>query len=108
VTSSVAERRREIGVLRAVGFRRSHILSILGIEIAAVSAAGGLAGWALGLVAGAVAIRYFTEGAALAVDADPIVALIAVGGAVALGALGALYPALRASRLDPTEALRNV
>ena len=108
VTSSVAERRREIGVLRAVGFRRSHILSILGIEIAAVSAAGGLVGWGLGIVAGAVAIRYFTEGAALAVDVDPIVALVAVGGAVALGALGALYPALRASRLDPTEALRNV
>ena len=108
VTSSVAERRREIGVLRAVGFRQSHILTILGIEIAAVSAAGGLAGWGLGLVAGVLAIRYFTEGAALAVDADPIVALFAVGGAVALGALGALYPALRASRLDPTEALRNV
>lgn len=108
VTSSVAERRREIGVLRAVGFRRSHILSILGIEIAAVSAVGGLVGWVLGLAAGALAIRYFTQGAALAVDADPIVALVAVGGAVALGALGALYPALRASRLDPTEALRNV
>lgn len=108
VTSSVAERRREIGVLRAVGFRRSHILSILGIEIAAVSAAGGLVGWGLGLMAGALAIRYFTEGAALAVDADPVIALFAVGGSVVLGALGALYPALRASRLDPTEALRNV
>jgi len=108
VTSSVTERRREIGVLRAVGFRRSHILSILGIEIAAVSAVGGFVGWGLGLGAGALAIRYFTQGAALAVDADPIVAIVAVGGAVALGALGALYPALRASRLDPTEALRNV
>ena len=44
--------------------------------IAAVSAAGGLAGWGLGLVAGALAIRYFTEWAALAVDVDPIVAFV--------------------------------
>lgn len=108
VTSSVAERRREIGVLRAVGFRRSHILSILGIEIAAVSAVGGFVGWGLGLAAGALAVRYFTDGAALAFDLDPIVALAAVAGSIVLGALGALYPALRASRLDPTEALRSV
>jgi putative ABC transport system permease protein len=108
VTSSVSERRREIGVLRAVGFRRSHILGILGMEIAAVSAVGGLVGWGIGLTVGALVIGYFTDGATVGVDADPIVAAIAIGGAVLLGALGALYPVLRASRLDPTEALRHV
>jgi putative ABC transport system permease protein len=108
VTGSVAERRREIGVLRAVGYRRSHILRILGVEIALVSAIGGLLGWCLGVAAGSLAARYFAEGAVVPVSLDPTVGAIAVGGSVLLGALGALYPALAASRLDPTEALRNV
>jgi putative ABC transport system permease protein len=108
VSGSVSERRREIGVLRAVGFRRSHILRILGLEVAVVSALGGLVGWMLGVCAGALATGYFTEGALVAVEADPAVAAAAVAGSVVLGALGAVAPALRASRLDPTEALRDV
>ena len=108
MTSSVAERRREIGVLRAVGFRRSHILKILGLETALLSAVGGLVGWGAGLGAGSVAAHYFTEGAIVTVDVDPLLAVIAVAGAIAVGVLGALYPALKASKLDPTEALRYV
>jgi putative ABC transport system permease protein len=108
MTSSVAERRREIGVLRAVGFRRSHILKILGLETAVLGAIGGLVGWGLGLAAGSVASHYFTEGAVTAIDVDPLLALLAVAGAIAIGCLGALYPALKASKLDPTEALRYV
>jgi putative ABC transport system permease protein len=108
MTSSVAERRREIGVLRAVGFRRSHILKILGLETAILGAVGGLMGWAVGLVAGSAAAHYFTEGAVVTVDVDPLLAVIAVAGAIAIGVLGALYPGLKASKLDPTEALRYV
>jgi putative ABC transport system permease protein len=108
MTASVAERRREIGVLRAVGFRRSHILKILGLETAVLGAIGGLAGWAAGLAAGSVAARYFTEGAVTGVHVDPLPAMLAVAGSIMLGVLGALYPALKASKLDPTEALRYV
>jgi len=108
MTSSVAERRREIGVLRAVGFRRSHILKILGLETAILGALGGLVGWGIGLAVGSVAVRYFTDGAVAGVNVDPLLGLVAVAGAVAVGVLGALGPALKASKLDPTEALRYV
>jgi putative ABC transport system permease protein len=108
MTSSVAERRREIGVLRAVGFRRSHILKILGLETAILGAVGGFVGWGIGLAAGSVAVRYFTDGAVAGVDVDPLLGAAAVAGAIAIGVLGALLPALKASKLDPTEALRYV
>jgi putative ABC transport system permease protein len=108
MTSSVADRRREIGVLRAVGFRRSHILKILGFETAVVGAVGGVVGWVVGTAVGWGAVGYFTDGAVSGVEIDPLAAIVAVAGAVFVGALGALYPALKASKLDPTEALRHV
>lgn len=108
VTGSVAERRREIGVLRAVGFRRAHILKIFALETALLGAAGGVAGWALGTIAAGVAARYFTEGAVTSVEVDPAAAAISVAAAMLIGVLGALQPALKASKLDPTEALRHV
>jgi putative ABC transport system permease protein len=108
MTSSVADRRREIGVLRAVGFRRSHILKILAFETAVVGAVGGVVGWVAGTAVGWSAVGYFTDGAVPGVEIDPLAAIAAVAGAVFVGALGALYPALKASKLDPTEALRNV
>lgn len=106
MTGSVSERRREIGVLRAVGLRRSHILTILGIETAILGVVSGVVGWAAGTATGAAAARYFAEATIGDVSLDPVAALLAVGGAVLVGALGALYPALKASDLDPTEALR--
>jgi len=108
MTSSVAERRREIGVLRAVGFRRSHILKILGLETAILGAVGGMSGWGIGLAVGSAAARYFTDGAMGGADVDPLLGLIAVASAIVIGCLGALLPALKASKLDPTEALRYV
>ena len=73
-----------------------------------IGAVGGLVGWGAGLGAGSVAAHYFTEGAIVTVDVDPLLAVIAVAGAIAVGVLGALYPALKASKLDSTEALRYV
>lgn len=107
VTGSVVERTREIGVLRAIGFRKSHIVRGLAIEVAAVSAAGGVLGWAAGTAAGWAALPYFADAERL-FQPQPHLALLAVGGALAIGLLGSAYPILRAARLDPADAVRVV
>jgi putative ABC transport system permease protein len=101
---SVLERRPEIGLRRALGARAVHIgVQFLGESIL-LSALGG----ATGIVLGALA----TAGYASTQGWMVVVPLVSVAGAVAialvLGALAGLYPAVRAARLSPTEALRTV
>ena len=104
--AAVTERTREIGVLRAIGFRQRTIALVLMMESLVVTAAGGLAGW----LAGALVARY--AGPALGQLSGPVVvdvrlAPLAVGLAAIIGLSGTLYPALRAVRLDPAESLRH-
>lgn len=104
---SIIERTKEIGVLRAIGFRRTHIIKGLIIEVAVISAIGGLAGWATGTLASFAALPYFAE-TKVALGINPALALIAVAAALLVGILSSFYPILRASRLDPSEAVRYV
>jgi macrolide transport system ATP-binding/permease protein len=100
---SVTERTREIGLRMAVGARGSAILSQFLIEAAAISCTGGLVGVALGCgAAGAITIAADLP---WLVPAEAI--LIAVGFSIAVGIFFGFYPAWRASRLDPIEALRH-
>jgi ABC-type antimicrobial peptide transport system permease subunit len=86
----------------AVGARRRHILLQFLIEAITLSLIGGLMGIALG-VAGSEAISYFAEWRTL-VAPESIV--LAFGFAAAIGIFFGFYPARKASRLDPIEALR--
>jgi putative ABC transport system permease protein len=99
---SVTERTREIGLRMAVGARRRHILLQFLIEAITLSLIGGIVGIALG-VAGSEAISYFAEWRTLVA---PESILIAFGFAAAIGIFFGFYPARKASRLDPIEALR--
>jgi putative ABC transport system permease protein len=99
---SVTERTREIGLRRAVGARRRDILSQFLIEAVLVSLAGGLLGIGAGIAA-SYAIAYFFQWSVL-VSWSAILPAFLFAGAV--GVFFGYYPARRASRLKPIEALR--
>jgi ABC-type antimicrobial peptide transport system permease subunit len=103
---SVFERTREIGTLRALGWRKRRVVGMILGESLALGLIGGLIGVGLGvglaLLVGAVPALsgYFVP------QLDLAGITTALGVALTLGALGGLYPAWRAARLQPVEALR--
>jgi putative ABC transport system permease protein len=106
---SVRERTTEIGIFRAMGFRRSHVMRIIFFEAGMIAGVAGILGYVLGFTATRLLIPLFTEsnhGHGVAVSFDPIMAGIAFVLAIAIGLAASIYPALLASRLDPNEALR--
>ncbi|GIF20033.1 putative ABC transport system permease protein [Actinoplanes tereljensis] len=101
---SVLERRREIGLRRALGAHRSHIRAQFLTESVLLSALGGAAGAVTGIVATAAYVTW--QQWPLVIPAGPLA--IGVAGALAAGVVAGLYPAIRAARLTPTEALATV
>lgn len=107
MTSSVRERTREIGVFRAIGFRRSFIRKIIFLEGIMLSLAGGLLGSIVGTI---------TAGAAIPMLSDVTVTMpwrvdVLLGGlllALLIGSAASVYPANQAANLDPAEALRFI
>jgi putative ABC transport system permease protein len=103
---SVNERTVEIGVFRAIGFRRSHIMRIILLEAALVSLLAGLLGFLVGMAGARLALPFMAESKNAKLLWDGWIAGGSVGLALVLGLLASLYPALHASKMDPTEALR--
>jgi putative ABC transport system permease protein len=99
---SVTERTREIGIRMAVGARPRDILSQFLVEALALSIAGGIIGILLGLLAANRLAANFGWPILIRLD----VIAIAVGFSGLVGVVFGLYPAQKASRLDPIEALR--
>ena len=104
---SVVERTKEIGVLRAIGFRKVHIIKELMIEVGVISILGGLLGWVAGMLASWAALPYFAE-TEVAFGVDPALPFAAIAASLLIGIASSLYPIIRASRLDPSEAVRYV
>lgn len=103
---SVRERTAEIGVFRAIGFRRSHVMSIIFTESALVSLLAGILGYPAGLGIASAALPLFSQGEGAHVAFDPTLAGAAIAVSLLLGLAASLYPALAASNMDPNEALR--
>jgi putative ABC transport system permease protein len=103
---SVRERTQEIGIFRAVGFRRSHILQIVFLEAGIISALAGVLGYGVGWASAAAALSFFGDSHSGPVPFAPELAVGAVALALALGLIATVYPAQIGSRLDPNEALR--
>jgi len=101
---SVLERRSEIGLRRALGATRRHVAEQFLAEALLLSALGGLAGTITGVAA--TAMYALTQHWLVQVPAEALYG--GIGAALGIGAVAGLYPAMRAARLSPTEALRSV
>jgi putative ABC transport system permease protein len=99
---SVTERTREIGIRRAVGAKRRHILGQFILEAVALCEVGGVLGIVCGIVGGNLTAWYFKVPPAIPWDW----ALVGLLSCSAVGVVFGTYPALKAAYLDPIEALR--
>jgi len=105
---SVTERTREIGLRKAVGAKRRDILTQFLTESAVLSLCGGAMGVALGWVIVKIAtVVVANMGFPFLVTISGDVVALAVGVSIFIGLISGLYPAVRAARLDPIEALRH-
>jgi putative ABC transport system permease protein len=103
---SVMERTREIGVLRALGWRKRRVLWMIVRESVALSLLGSAAGVAVGLALGLLLNQVPAMQGFLRLRYSVELFAQAIGTALILGVVGGVYPAWRASRLQPVEALR--
>ncbi len=100
---AVSERTREIGIRKALGARRTDILRQFLVESAALAGLGAVAGIACGVGAAALVSAVTFLPASVAPWSIPTA--VALGGGV--GIMAGLYPASRAARLDPVDAMRQ-
>jgi putative ABC transport system permease protein len=105
--TSVKERQKEIGVFRAVGYKRIHITKLVLIEAVLLSSAGAVVGVIAGLLA-AFVVPSLAPSLALTTTPNLVVIVAGVALAFVVGLLAALYPARRAANMDPATALKQI
>jgi putative ABC transport system permease protein len=101
---SVLERRSEVGLRRALGATRRHVGAQFATESLLLAAAGG----AVGVALGALVTLGYAESRGWTTVVPPLALAGGLAAAVLIGAVAGVYPALRAARLSPTDALRGV
>ncbi len=104
---SVNERCHEIGIFRALGFRKHHVIKLILTEAVVVSLIAGIAGYLSGIAAASGLLPWVADAHAQIIW-DPILAVASILIAIVIGAVATIYPALHASRLDPADALRTL
>lgn len=103
---SVYERTREIGTLRALGWRRRRVVGMIAREALVLSFLSGIVGILCGVGLGALVGLEQSMGSYLKTSYPPTLFVQAMLVALVLGSVGAIYPAWRAANLSPIEALR--
>lgn len=109
--AAVAQRKREIGTLRALGFSRGSILFSFLMESAVLALVGGVVGVvaALGISSLKISMMNFAtwQEVVFAFDPNPVLLLGAVAAGGLMGVLGGFFPALKAASVSPVEAMRG-
>lgn len=100
---SVSERTKEIGIRMAVGARRKDILYQFLIESSVISALGGI----IGIVLGFLVARIISAATSMPSSVEPVSIVLAMVMSWSIGLFFGIYPANRAAKLDPVEALRS-
>lgn len=104
--ASVNERKREIGIFRAIGFRKSHVVRIIFLEALIVGFVAGIVGYTFGLGISHFIGPMITGMKGVNVMIDPFLAIGAILLSILIGIASSAYPAIHASKMDPTTALR--
>lgn len=105
MTTAVLEELREMGVARAIGATRRQLFGAQILVGSAIGLAGGLLGIPLGLALVGILAAFYREFLKAGVAMDPRGIALALAGALIAGLLGAIFPAVRAARISPLEAL---
>ena len=105
--SSVSERTSEIGVYRAMGFRRSNIFEIILTEAGIIGLVGGVLGYIIGILLAKTLAPTIAQ-MAITIPWNPLIGVTVVFVATVVGLLSSAYPAVQAAKLDPAEALRHI
>jgi len=108
MTAAVKERVQEIGLFRAVGFRTGQVVLVLLTEAFLVSLVAGAAGTVLGMFSPRLIAPYLMNAYHLEFIFDPVLAAGGVSASVVVGLAASVIPAVRASRIEPLEALRSL
>ena len=104
--ASVNERKREIGIFRAIGFRKSHVIRIIFLEALIVGLIAGIVGYVLGLGVSQIVGPMITGMKGGKLFLDPLMIIGSIFLSSLIGVLSSAYPAVHASKMDPTTALR--
>lgn len=108
MTARVKERTNEIGIFRAIGFRKSHVMKILYVETSIISLIAGIIGYFTGVTITILIKKYFLVSQNSFQVFDISIILITIFASILVGILSTIYPAYQAAKLEPAIALRSL
>lgn len=106
INASVTERTKEIGIFKSVGYRKSHILKIILTEVILACLIAGLLGYLIGVLAAKIALPLLSVHGVASFVYDFTTLPVALLLSLFVGTTACIFPAIKASRIDPTVAFR--